>query len=1050
MKLEWILLALFLISMVSNLAKAMRNPMLKNFLRLISILVAFIITFILQICGVFQNLAAKWVEDIDFSAIAPKFSGAIGNSISLLLPFCTTLISPLLFVLTFAIILWILKLVHVNLVYKFIVKRKRKKEIKEFKAALKEEKMMLKRALAENEARFASILESIALANPTMDVYNYDSLDEDEIDRMVEQRIKLERKKKKKKKISFFKESSERRAMSLVCGVVCGFLLFGITWMGFFYTMDFVSDVTSVVYETNAQDTKVYQIVEMIDEHIVTPYEESFVYKLYDSMAIVDLMKYTVEAGGKIEGNPGYDSADEMMRSYTKSAIRLACELTADTTKYTEEQLAAHVKNIESDIGNLTNEDSVMIIILAEFIVEFAEDFDTTDVNPDDIGKVLLASIVGNYQGDGNKDRVLQDLGAMSDIVVVAARNKLLSKIIEDNTLSLVINDQRMVADLAKAMSHLSFYPSTMNTAFTTGVNAFGSTLMPENAAAGYELFINNIVKAAGDVTSISDDELSDFYIFLKAAAEYKKNDGKIEYLNLQIEELQNTEGDLKEEDQATLDNLIAKRDDLVAQQDTQANIVDYLFDPLYVVELIAQDLEDLDLQAQYDEFTAEANRLEAEVNDLKEIIQGLLNGTIVPDETMDLETMQQREQALNIQITDFRNRAEALNARIQFLADEAKIYAEEFTDRMKGLAPFISYFMNWTNVQKPFMIANEDNTTACLALTLEGVTYVCSTDVLSIESLLDVLLDGGFENLGDITNIGGTEGDTDDGDGEGSEEDNEHEIFDVKVDDYLSKLPMRDLLEQLIVTNDKSTMSGRYSELTDLINFIILSANAAKASEIEINSGWLYEQLGEYCNCRDEACLVCRIVAAQDPESDDYREFVYNGVTVEQLKNTFNFGLKEDQVWTLEQREADSEELVAIIYTLLDLADKMNKDDESEEATSSETAVLLELLVSVGASMDNMANTTCLVSLPRVLLEGILKNDMLSMAMTPSMLYGESGYISRVDKGEITYADLMQEIADTANKVLEKLDKNEDEGSDDVVEDNGEENTGNEEEAGQ
>ena len=77
MNLQWILLALFLIAIVRNVAKALRNPMLKNFLRLLSILVAFIITFILQICGVFQNIAGKVVGSLELAAMVPEFEGAI-------------------------------------------------------------------------------------------------------------------------------------------------------------------------------------------------------------------------------------------------------------------------------------------------------------------------------------------------------------------------------------------------------------------------------------------------------------------------------------------------------------------------------------------------------------------------------------------------------------------------------------------------------------------------------------------------------------------------------------------------------------------------------------------------------------------------------------------------------------------------------------------------------------------------------------------------------------------------------------------------------------
>ena len=117
--------------------------------------------------------------------------------------------------------------------------------------ALNEEKQMLKQALTENEEKFLSVINEMAVNYPEIDSYGYENLDENEIERLVEQRIKIE--KKKKKKEGFFKESSERKAISAICGVVCGFLLFGIGWMGFFYTMDVLSNVTDGIKETNAR-----------------------------------------------------------------------------------------------------------------------------------------------------------------------------------------------------------------------------------------------------------------------------------------------------------------------------------------------------------------------------------------------------------------------------------------------------------------------------------------------------------------------------------------------------------------------------------------------------------------------------------------------------------------------------------------------------------------------------------------------------------------------------------------------------------------------------
>ena len=61
-------------------------------------------------------------------------------------------------------------------------------------------------------------------------------------------------------------------------------------------------------------------------------------------------------------------------------------------------------------------------------------------------------------------------------------------------------------------------------------------------------------------------------------------------------------------------------------------------------------------------------------------------------------------------------------------------------------------------------------------------------------------------------------------------------------------------------------------------------------------------------------------------------------------------------------------------------------------------------------------------------MIEGILKHEMLSMAMTPSMLYGEDGYISRIEAGELSYAEFMEELCEMAENALEKINNSQEE----------------------
>lgn len=964
MALQWILLAFFLMAVVRNVAKAMRNPMLKNILRLISLIVAFIITLILQYSGVFQGLISLLVEKLELASKVPEFQGVVANAIKFLLPFCTTILSPLIFVLVFHLIFLILRLVHGNLTYAFIISRRRKKEIIELKKALAEEKKVMKQAITDNEERFLSVIDQMAIDNPEIGSYEYESLTEEEIDRLVKNRVKED--KKRRKKEGFFAESADNKAVSIICGVVCGFLLFGINWMGMFHTMDVLSGVTDGIKGTNADDTKIYQIVEMVDKQIVDPYEDSFVYKFYDSMGVVDLMNSTVRAGGKLDINGETLYADDIMRDHMTRSIRLACELTSDKSEQS---------HIGEDVSALAD-DPIVVSLLADVIVELLEDVDPEEFDRSNPLTPLLGTIVTNYK---DKEVIINDMHAVSAIAVVAAENKLLPKLIAENTdYGELLGDRELIKDMIGAVSALSVYAPAMESAVSTGVGTVGPMLMPSNNAEAYESFVAEIISASENITALTDEDLAELKNLFVDVAEFTKNQDQIAYL----EDKQITYGLTDEE--------LLKLDELKAEVTQTPSIWDYISEPIHTIELIGD----------------QANEVSQMILDKEDDIR-LLEEQIT---TATPETLPE----LEAQLADLEAELQVLLDRDLALADRAELLVEDFDERVKGFAHFLTYFMNWTNVQKPFMLANEDTSTACLAMNIGGVIYVCNTDILTIESILDFI-----ENADDLPTD--DEGDAGSGEGgEGSEED----IFDLDADDFLANIPMSDLLGQLTITAATSSSEGHVSELTDLINYIIGEANTTKNASGSINDAWLYTVLGSYDNASDEAgtLLAQRIVDAEYNAD----KFDYKGVTVEQMQASLVFG----EEWTEEAKAADSEKLVDIIFTLLDLMNTMNNEggDDMASEDSADVEKILGLLVTLGDTMDQMADTTCLGNVPEIMVEGILKNKMLSMAMTPSMIYGEEGYLSRVDSGELTYKELMEEISQKVTDILDRLNNEEEE----------------------
>ena len=87
-------------------------------------------------------------------------------------------------------------------------------------------------------------------------------------------------------------------------------------------------------------------------------------------------------------------------------------------------------------------------------------------------------------------------------------------------------------------------------------------------------------------------------------------------------------------------------------------------------------------------------------------------------------------------------------------LADSASTYLEEAETRLAEFTPFLTYYMNWSSVQKPLLLAGEDKSSACLSVISNGKIYVCNTDEITIEDILD-LVSKKDDLTGDIIDTG-------------------------------------------------------------------------------------------------------------------------------------------------------------------------------------------------------------------------------------------------------------------------------------------------------
>jgi hypothetical protein len=237
--------------------------------------------------------------------------------------------------------------------------------------------------------------------------------------------------------------------------------------------------------------------------------------------------------------------------------------------------------------------------------------------------------------------------------------------------------------------------------------------------------------------------------------------------------------------------------------------------------------------------------------------------------------------------------------------------------------------------------------------------------------------------------------------------------FLEVDVSAIIDKISpkLQELIDELIVTNNKEALVNAPSELTELIDYLI---KQSYDPAVTVDENWLIPTLEAYvevATSEESKSLAQRIIDAKD----DHGSFDYKGVTSEHIIDELNFG----EEWTTEARQADVKLLTEIIFDFVDYAAQLGGGEDVEE---SQIDRILKILVTFGGTMDKMAQTTCLHGVPQIMLESILKNEYVSIAMTPSMLYGENGYMSRIESGTLSYADFMQELVDTVKSLIDAI----------------------------
>ena len=877
--LQWIILGFFLATMIWQVMKAIKKPMVKNIMTLIAIPISFFITLQLHKGGLFTKVITYFLEKF---GLAENLANSMGEQagaqvyefINASLPSIAAVLAPALFGIVFDLVFTLSKLLYVNLITKYFKSREIKREKEELKKAIRDEKQRLAQTIRENEERNRIIIDSLSEEQQEEILEEYEPLDGDEIENMVEERVKKENKRRKKQ--GYYRESGERKAVSILAGLACGFLIFAINCIPLFYWMDIISDVTYEVVETdtvnNAEsNTTIFNTVKLVDKYLVKDYENSPVIQAYENLGIIELFNKSVQSGTiidyNLEGEPIY--SNDVAKFYFSHTLRLSCALLDVNYLYREED------GIANDVRDIFEHDTYQkgVHTIAEFIATneqvtaFLDDIISKDaVNEDgsiNFGNAILKNIFGVYRNgmvikdENGEEKVLSatdvirnDLNTVSDVVIVIIKNnKLLSKITQDNMNALLGEENnKLLSDIIVALSRLSGYKPAMETTFTAGVEMIGKVEffgLPKNKTDGYQTFINRVINAVGEVEKINDEDLAKLEELFINASNFEYNDTKIEYVQGKIDAIDaKLEVDgyvLTEEEIAQRAALEAQKAELIAERLLDENktadkigIFAYVLDPINVISFIQNDakalIEDAKaLKREADALTKDADQFTKDAEALAEIVERITNEATILSQSiasftlvgdfgdarpiLENEIASLNEQLSNEELTEeerlsiiediavlqdlvdngyasyvnepekfekqvdalraiedrklnakgefeeevtrleneaerlktvaesLQNSAENLKTRAENLKSDLEVYSKKATERTEAFMPFVNYFMNWMNVQKPFMLAGEDKTTANLSMYIDGKLYVVNTDIINIEKLIDIVL---------------------------------------------------------------------------------------------------------------------------------------------------------------------------------------------------------------------------------------------------------------------------------------------------------------------
>ena len=489
MDLSWIFLALFLVALISSVIGSLGRSFIKNALRLGSVIVAFLITLVLQVCGAFQSITGIIVNALSGVIDLEELLGSLSGVADIAIALVSTIISIVFFIIVFLVIRGIICLfipLITRAIEGAIEKKAQTPTTEEAQPVCEQSALTAETPELTEEVETVEVTET-AEAVETVEVTETAEAPEvaEAGDPVVEEKPTEEKKPKKKIK-GYCYECAWKKAISIATAVISGLLVFAILFMPIFYIMSFALAATASLDDTDATDSQIYKILDIADDNIVDSYKRSFVYGFYNAFAIDDLMNYAAKAGGKITLDNGkVVYAADVVKALLIHGVSAAMQLTSAESEC--EDVAEDVKAIVSN--------PAVSSILADLLISLIADVETDSAEDGDLMGGFVDNFIESYK-EADKATIERDLVALGETIGVLAEKKIIAAFISgDAGAESILSDKELLSDTVAAISGLSAFGPTIEGAFELGIEILGQTLMiPADDAAAYDIFTSDLL----------------------------------------------------------------------------------------------------------------------------------------------------------------------------------------------------------------------------------------------------------------------------------------------------------------------------------------------------------------------------------------------------------------------------------------------------------------------------------------------------------------------------------------------------------------------------